>query len=30
LKAAIGADLTSAYNETVKQNRYAKLDGRQG
>ena len=26
LKALIGADLTSAYNETVKQNRYVKLD----
>jgi polyribonucleotide nucleotidyltransferase len=26
LKAVIGADLTDAYNETVKQNRYAKLD----
>lgn len=26
LKALIGADLTDAYNETVKQNRYEKLD----
>ena len=26
LKAIIGADLTSAYNETVKQNRYTKID----
>lgn len=26
LKGLVGADLTAAYNETVKQNRYAKLD----